>query len=152
MSGTLVIGVGNPERGDDGFGVAVVRRLRRDPPTQVELREEGGAAAALMQAWQGWERVIVVDAAAGAGAPGTVRRFEAHRRSLPATLFATSTHGFGVEHAVELSRALGSLPTRLIVYAVEGEDFVAGHGLSPAVTDAVPDVAERVRRDVRAGL
>jgi hydrogenase maturation protease len=80
-----------------------------------------------------------------------VRRFEAHRRPLPASLLATSSHAFGVEHAVELSRALGTLPPTLIVYAVEGEDFETGHDLSPAVADVVPGVAEWVRRDLNAG-
>jgi hydrogenase maturation protease len=149
MSRALVIGVGNRTRGDDAVGSAVIRGLRADPPAEVDLYEESGEATALIETWQGRERVILVDAAAGEGSPGTIRRFEAHEGSLPAALFATSTHGFGVAHAVELSRALRTLPPTLIVYAVEGEDFEAGHGLSLPVADAVREVVGQVRRDIQ---
>jgi hydrogenase maturation protease len=58
-------------------------------------------------------------------------------------VFHGSTHAFGVGEAIELARALGRLPRRVLVYGVEGREFAAGEGLSPAVAAAVePLVAE----------
>ena len=53
----------------------------------------------------------------------------------------SSTHAFGVADAVELARALGRLPGRLDVYAIEGASFTAGDSLSPEVERAVDDLA-----------
>ena len=53
----------------------------------------------------------------------------------------SSTHAFGVADAVELARALGRLPGRLDVYAIEGASFAAGDRLSPAVERAVAELA-----------
>jgi hydrogenase maturation protease len=54
----------------------------------------------------------------------------------------TSTHALGVPEAIELARALGRLPARLEVYAIEGARFTAGAELSPAVERAVRELAE----------
>jgi hydrogenase maturation protease len=140
----MVIGVGNAWRGDDGAGLAVARRVRELAGAGVEVREIEGDATALVDAWSGAERVVVVDAAESGAAPGTVRRFDAYSRPLPVRSLRSSTHAFGVSDAVELARALGRLPDRLDVYAIEGASFTAGERLSPAVERAVAELASEL--------
>jgi hydrogenase maturation protease len=70
---------------------------------------------------------------------------------LPARVFRSSTHAFGVGDAVELSRALGRLPGRLVVYGVDGSDFAAGAALSGPVETAVDGVVEAILRDLEDG-
>ncbi|MFA6207521.1 MAG: hydrogenase maturation protease, partial [Methylocystis sp.] len=67
---------------------------------------------------------------------------------LPRAAFGASTHGFGLAEALELARALGVLPPRCIVYAIEGEIFDIGAPMSPAVAAAVAVVADRLRADI----
>jgi hydrogenase maturation protease len=130
-----VIGVGNPWRRDDGAGPAVAQALdgawTDDPATLLDL-------------WAGAEHAVVVDAAASGAQPGTIHRYDAFVLGHP----ATSTHALGVADAVELARALGRLPPRVDVYAVEGEDFGYGSGLTPAVADAVAELTRRLRTAV----
>jgi hydrogenase maturation protease len=137
-----VIGVGNAYRGDDGVGPAVAELVRaRAPELEVRLCEQ--EASRLLDAWAGAGLALVVDAVSSGAAPGTVHRFEAADEPIPAAVFRGSTHAFGVAETVELGRALGRLPGRLVVYGVEGEVFAAREGLSPAVAAAVePLVAE----------
>jgi len=90
---TLVIGVGNPDRGDDAAGLMAARRLRADAQPGVVVREASGEATALIDAWDGFARVIVIDAAHSGAAPGTVTRFDAVAAPLPASLARESTHG-----------------------------------------------------------
>ena len=56
---------------------------------------------------------------------------------LPRGALGMSTHGFGLAEALELARALGQLPRRCIVYAIEGASFETGAPLSPEVAAAV---------------
>ena len=70
-----------------------------------------------------------------------MRRFDARSGPLPVRSLRSSTHAFGVSDAVELARALGRLPDRLDVYAIEGASFAAGDGLSPDVERAVDELA-----------
>jgi hydrogenase maturation protease len=139
-----VIGIGNPLRGDDAAGLLVARRVRELAGDDVDVRELEGEPSRLIDAWQGAATTVVADAARSGAAPGTVMRFDATEGPLPPSLSTTSTHALGLGDAVELARALGRLPSRLIVYAIEGARFGAGDTLTPAVTAAVDAAAEAV--------
>jgi hydrogenase maturation protease len=79
---------------------------------------------------------------------GTVHRFDASARPLPARVFRGSTHAFGLADAVELGRALHTLPATVIVHGVEGRAFGAGEELSGAVASAVERAAQAVLDDL----
>lgn len=145
---TVVIGIGNPDRGDDGAGRAVARRLRGTLPRGVELLEHDGEATSLLACIEGKEAVYLVDACVSGAAPGTVRRFDASAEPLPREAFDLSSHGLGLAAAVELGRTLGQLPGRCVVYAVEAASFDFGESLSPAVEAAIAEVAKRVRAEL----
>ena len=95
---TLVVGVGNPWRGDDAAGLELARRVAG---TGVEVRTVEGDASGLLDAWAGHEHVALVDAAAPATCPGALHTFRADRAPLPAAGLRSSTHAFGVADAVE---------------------------------------------------
>jgi len=143
---TLVVGVGNPWRGDDAAGPELVRRIA---DIGVETLTVEGDASALLDAWAGHEHIAIVDAAATAGHPGALHTFRADREPLPAAGLRSSTHAFGVADAIELARALGRLPSRLDVYAVEGTNFALGAGLSAPVAQTVRSLAVTIARAAR---
>lgn len=146
MATTRVIGVGNAWRSDDGAGLAVAARLREFTEA-FEVLEESGEGASLMEAWSGADSVVVVDAARGGASPGTVYRFDATTDSIPSGFLHYSTHAFGVAEAIELARALGTLPPRLVLYGIEGGSFEAGLGLTEQVGAAVERVVGRIRTE-----
>ena len=131
----LIVGVGNDWRGDDGAGLEVARRLRGV--------EAVGDPAALLDAWDGADHVIVVDAVRSGAAPGTIHRLDPD--CLPAAAALRSTHGAGLAEAIELGRALDRLPARLELYGIEGGCFEPGSGLTPAVVSAVEALCGELR-------
>ncbi len=149
----LVVGVGNDYRGDDGVGLVVARLLRKTLNPTVTVLEETADGLALMAAWKGAGLVIIIDALDSAGQPGTVRRLDARLQSSEAAPPTCSTHAISLMEAIQLARALGELPPRLIVYGVQGKSFDLGEGLSAEVAEAVPRVAKLVLDEVaRASL
>ena len=148
VSGRLVIGIGNPDRGDDGVGGEVVRRLRGRTPAGVGVVHETGEAMAILNRLQEAGSAFLVDAAASGAAPGTVHRFDAGAGALPSGLAEVSSHGFGLAQAIALARTLRSLPPRCIVYAIEGERFSPGVPLTPAVARAAATVAEQILHEL----
>jgi len=149
-SGTLIIGVGNEHRRDDAVGLVVARRLKEAVPEHVRVLEESGDAAALMESWKDADTVILIDAVRSGTEPGTLHRLDAHTQPIPTRFFHCSTHAFGVAEAIELARALSQLPSRVIVYGIEGKTFEAGQGLSPEVEKATQEVVERALGDLCA--
>ncbi len=137
----LLIGVGNPWRRDDGAGLELVRQLGARGTRDLHVAVREGDQAGLIEDWRDAEDVVIVDAASSGCRPGTIHRHDAARGPLPVSLSRTSSHAFGVAEAIELGRALGRLPGKLVVYAIEGESFGVGDGLSPAVRQAVDRLA-----------
>ena len=144
----VVIGVGNPLRGDDGVGLVVAAALEDRVPPGVSVVPCEQEPSRLLDAWNGAEAAIVVDAAALGDEPGTVRRFDASETAIPAGVFRSSTHAFGVGDAIELARVLGRLPQHVLVYGVEGGRFAAGEPLTAPVEAAVEQVAAAVLSDL----
>lgn len=145
--GALLIGVGNPYRGDDGVGPWVVERLEGLVQRGVDVRCASGEGVALMDLWHAAEHVIVVDAVRSGARVGSIFRFEAHQQAVPAKFFHYSTHDFSLAEAVEMARTLGQLPPRMLVYGIEGKDFRTGRGLSSAVREAARKVVSHVLAD-----
>ena len=148
----LVIGIGNPDRGDDGVGPAVVGRLRDQVASGVSVLERGRDALALLDDWEGFSTVILVDAVAPISEPGRVHRLDLAQDPLPLNFAPRSTHAFGLAETVELARSLRKLPSSLSAYLVEGEQFETGAQLSPAIGKAVDEVAERILAEIAALL
>lgn len=145
----LVIGVGNPDRGDDGVGLAVTHALRKARP-RARILDAGIDPAPLLDGFSAYEVVVLVDAAEPAGRPGRVVKFDATRKELPErALRSASTHAIGVREAIEMARVLGRLPRRkLVVVAIEGTAFEHGDAVSPEVERAVPEAARLVLEEI----
>jgi len=135
-----IIGCGNLHRGDDAAGIIAAERLRA---MGVEAAVCVGGFAQLMDMWHGADDVIVIDAVATGAPAGTVHLWDASR-PLPFSKSSASTHGMGIAEAIELSRALKRLPSRLQIYGIEGRNFEVGSSPLPAVVEGAEEVARRI--------
>jgi hydrogenase maturation protease len=147
---TVVIGVGNEFRSDDGVGPAVAAEIGRRglPGTRVVLSD--GEPASLLEAWDGADLAVVVDAVrVDPPTPGRIHRSDAgpwlHGGN------AATSHGLGVPEALLLGRALDRLPGRLVVFAVEAASLDLGAGMSPPVAAAVGPAVTAVLAELGAG-
>ena len=143
MSGeTLVIGIGNELRGDDGVGPRVARRVRVRAPelSVIELERE---PSALIERWDGAQRALVIDAVAGPQ-PGRLHRLAPIAGSRIEISSPASSHSVGLGEVIELARSLGRLPRELIVFGIEGASFGLGLELSAPVAGRVDEVADEV--------
>ncbi|SFR02152.1 hydrogenase maturation protease [Lentzea waywayandensis] len=137
----VVIGVGNEFRRDDGIGPAVARAVAE---SGVHAEISDGDPARLLEAWDGADLVVIVDAIRCT--PAVPGRW--HRTTLPHSIPAASSHGLGVPEAVELAEALDRRPEHLVIYAVEVADVGFGIGLSPAVAAAAATLTSAVLTEV----
>jgi len=148
MTRTVVIGIGNPLRGDDAAGVVAAEHLRPRVPEGVEVVSCSEEPSRLMEAWEGADRVLLVDTVASGAAAGTLHRFDAGEEAVPARTFRSSTHAIGIADTIELARALGRLPRRVRVYGIEAGSFETGSSLTPAVESAVAFLVKDVLADL----
>jgi len=145
---TLLIGIGNEYRSDDGVGLLVVRVIREKQLPSVIVKEESGEGTALMESWQGFQNVIIVDAVSSDAKAGTVFRIDAKKDTVPIKFFHYSTHAFSVSEAIELARVMNVLPPKLSVYGIEGNDFTAGTTISLLVQQAAHKIIEQIVKEL----
>jgi hydrogenase maturation protease len=153
---TVVIGVGNDFRGDDGAGPAVLARLAGLVPPGVDLVPSDGEPANMLAAWDGASVAIVVDAVqAGSAPPGTLHRLVIASSAappgaepVPEGAGMSGSHQLGLGSAIGLAQALGRLPERLILHGIQGGDFRLGAGLSKPVAGSIDELVVAVVADL----
>ena len=141
----LVLGLGNPLRGDDGVGPRVVKELaRRGLPEGVTTLDGGTGGLNLLPMLEGWERVIVVDAAEMGRRPGEFVRFIPSDVRLASALDSFSLHHAGLSEVLALADALDRSLPELIIFGVQPADVGWGEGLSLAVERTLPALIDAV--------
>lgn len=145
---SLVVGVGNADRGDDGVGLEVVRALRPRLDRAVRLHESRGDLTELLDVWDGAGLTLVIDAVVTGARAGTVLRQEIGPSDPPPTIAAASTHAFSLAEAIGLAQVLDRRPERWVLYGIEAVDVAIGHAMSLEVAAAVPLVATRALVDL----
>ena len=144
----VVIGVGNDFRGDDAAGLQVARSLRVPPGVRVQAHQ--GEAVDVLDLWRGADAVVLVDTIRSGAPAGTIHRIDASGEPIPSPLRRASSHTIGLAEAIELGRTLGELPSRVVVYGVEGTRFEAGSTISDEVREAVRELGAMVADEARA--
>ena len=142
----LIIGIGNPDRGDDGAGPRICLLLKEAAtvPPSSDVITDSGDPARLFERFAGRELVVLCDAVVSGALPGVVHEFAAHAVEIPAQMRSVSTHGFHPGQLVELARALGVLPPKVFVFGIEAGDFSPGSPLTAPVERACHEVVSRI--------
>lgn len=144
MGSILIAGFGNVLRGDDGFGVEVVRRLKAaEPRADVEVMEIGTGGIRLAQELlTPREVLIIVDAMTRGEKPGTVYVLEVDAVN-PVT--EVDMHLAVPSRALSVAQALNALPPRIFMVGCEpAEADELSMELTPAVRDAVEVAIRRI--------
>ncbi len=157
----LVAGVGNIFLGDDAFGVEVAQRLARRPlPDGVRVVDFGIRGLDLTYALlDGYDAVVLVDAAPRGGSPGTLYVLEPEQAEPTAGDLQVEGHALDPVKVLRLAVALGGRVGRLLVVGCEPGTAATAADLSmglsdpvrAAVDEAVPLIEGLVGKLLRVG-
>lgn len=151
MNELIVLGLGNVLCGDDGVGVEVIWRLRRDfeLPPEVRLLDGGTLGLALMSEIAGAPAVLLVDAIRDEGEPGTLVRLDGDEVA-PAARHRLSVHQIGVTDLLDGLRLIDAYPASMTLLGVVPAGIELGIGFSPAVEAALPRLVAAVAAEIAA--
>lgn len=144
MSGSAVIGLGNPLMGDDGFGLVALERLRDEWTLDgVELADGGTWGMSLLPLVEDSDRIVLLDAIAAGVKAGDVVVLE--RERLPIYLTRKlSPHQIDMRDVLATAEWRGNLPAETVAIGVEPLSVEMGIGLSEEVEQAVDAVVRVV--------
>jgi hydrogenase maturation protease len=146
----LVIGLGNPLRGDDGVGGCVARMLTAQTlPPGVEVVDGGTPGLGIVNLMEGRQRVVFVDAADVGKSPGQFVRFTLAEAQLLGDDQHLSIHAAGLRDALLLAQALKMLPDEIIIFGVQPANLEWDAALSSQVEATLPELMEAVLAELR---
>ncbi len=131
----LILGFGNPTRGDDAAGWEVARRLGLREIPGVEIRTSQQLNVELVEEWGTYDRVLFIDA----DPQGERVRVE---KVDPKADASSSTHHLSPEALLQLSRILYSTSPKLFLCRVPARNFGFSEGFSPETTQALDEAIE----------
>lgn len=150
---TRILCLGNELIRDDGVGIRVGRILSALPlPDDVRVEFTPHLGFDLLEAVQGAERLILVDAMHTGRPPGTCITLEGaaiERYSAG----AAASHTVGIAELIEVAQRLAPDRNRssIVFVGIEGQSFEEyGIELTPAVRQAIPEAVTQVLRAIGA--
>ncbi len=142
-----VIGVGSELRGDDAFGIEVVRRLRQRGrlPAGVRLVEGHTGGINLLFEIEDVSLAVIVDAVKMGRKPGEMEVFRAEEADIVVAERVASLHHVGLADVLELGRLLGH-EAEIYIIGVEPADCSIGAEMSEAVRGKIEAACEAVEQ------
>lgn len=143
----LVLGIGNYLMQDEGVGVHLARRLEGMALQDVDVLDGGTGGFHLLEYFERYETVILVDATLDGRTPGTFRWLRPRFASdFPQAL---STHDIGLKDLVGALQLLGKMPdVRLLAVSIASVQE-QGIELSAELEGCMGGLVEEVLRTAR---
>jgi len=139
---TLIIGIGNPLRSDDGLGWVVAEQLAQDGDMDCEIQAVHQLTPELAQWVAIADRVIIIDASRD-GVPGELRVYPLALSGYPP---GRGSHAITPEELALLAECIYGRCAPIIIVTMAGADFSLGEGFSSIIAPKVAQVREVVRR------
>ena len=147
---TVVLGIGNLLRGDDGVGVHAAHELLvRDDLGDVTVLDGGVAPLDALAMVGHMQRLIIIDAAELGETPGTIRALSPEDLQ-PHDGDTVSLHDLDLLWALNVMRATGQEPPETVVIGVQPGSMSWSTEISPAVAARLDDITEAVLAEIPA--
>jgi len=140
---TLVLGIGNVLRKDDGAGIRVIELLReRNLPDSVRLLDGGTAGIDLLPYLEGADRIIIVDALITDSPAGTITLL-AGNEVREHDVFMSGHFG-RLSELLDLAAEIWTRPEAIIIGITPKDCESYEAALSPEVDEAAIRAADRI--------
>ena len=151
---TLVCGIGNILKQDDGIGPHVIRELeQRHLPANVTVADFGSSGFKTALEIGKFEKVIFVDAMQTGGEPGQVCRVTISEHDLAGgpslSSCRVSLHESDLQKILTSTSSINNYPKEVVVLGCEPQDLSPGLGLSEKAQKAADTIIEWILEEIR---
>ena len=148
---TLILGLGNSVRADDGVGLYIARALQEKINLpDIMISESPGAGLDIIELLTGFDKAILIDAIQTSNSKaGQVYRLDV--QALQTTRHALNPHSADLATSLETGRRLGlPLPSEIIIFAIEIADVDSfSEECTPVVSRAIPVCIDMILKELK---
>ena len=141
----MIMGVGNYLMGDEGIGIhAVQKLLHQDLPPFVDVVDGGTGGFHLLEYFEKYPKVILIDASLDGNEAGTIRLI--HPKFASDFPKAMSSHDIGLKDLISSLQLLGRIPEiHLFVVSIEVLQM-QGVELTDKTEAVLPELVKQVKQ------
>lgn len=151
MGKTLVLGMGNTIRGDDGVGIKIIEALKGQlDSSAVEIKQTHESGINLLDKIAGYEKVIIIDSIQPeSGMIGDIYRLNPLEKGPVASVMSYSLHNIGLSEVLKLTGGLIDMPKEIIIYAVNtGDNDSFSDKMSLEIKRVIPKAVKLVKEEL----
>ncbi|MEM1514560.1 MAG: hydrogenase maturation peptidase HycI [Thermoproteota archaeon] len=143
----IILGVGNPLRGDDSLGLAILKRIRRKVPENTKIIYGGIAPENFISKMKMFKpsHVLIIDAALFGGEPGEARLILSEQ--IPD--ITVSTHAIPLNLLAWLIQK--ETNAKIALLGIEPKNLGLGEGVSREVREAIEKCARMLIDVINGG-
>ena len=142
-----VVGVGNLLLKDEGIGVHIanaLQALRLPPPVEII---DGGTSPDILTCLEPADKLVIIDAAATGGAPGTIYRFHPDELN-PVAGRIVSLHEVDLLSNLRMMSLAGHTPKEVVIIGVQTKEIDWGTELSTELQDRIPEIVSVILEEI----
>jgi hydrogenase maturation protease len=141
-----VIGVGNEFMGDDGIGPLLISRLRELEgfPADIDLIDEGSGGMRIIHDIEGYDKVLIIDAADFGEAPGDFKLFRPEDVETVKGISGRSLHEMDLIKTLELAKVMGKAPSEIMIMAIQPERVEMSQEISETILEGIQDYIQNI--------
>ncbi len=146
-----VLGIGSPF-GDDQLGWEVIKLLQASQPLhhyiphKLELSHCDRPGLYLLELMRDARCVFLIDAIKTGSKIGTIHCFK--NETIEGVGSALSTHSIGMAEAMQMGRALQTLPKTVLLYGLEIGDVRSEWTMTAPIIEAIKALSMRLEQDI----
>jgi hydrogenase maturation protease len=148
----LILSLGSPLRGDDGIGSAIIDTIEKQAelPASVDLIDGGVAGMKTLTMLEGYDHVILIDAADPGSLSGEWLRLDLDEL-LSCSMIPDNKgtlHEAGLVDALAVGSAMNMLPARISIYVIRAQDNDKAVGISSGSFGSTPAICEAILSEI----
>lgn len=144
----VVVGFGNLLLKDEGVGIHVIHALQEMALPQDSLVEimDGGTSTDILASLPAADKLVIVDAAAGGGEPGTIYQF------IPEDIgegegMVASLHQSSLGLSLKIMKYVGMEPGEVLIIGIEPKEIDWGLKLSSKLQRRMPCIIDLILKE-----
>ncbi len=131
--------MGNLLYKDEGIGIHLIRELEKMKlPPNLELIDGGVGSLDILLSLENIDKLIIIDALKGGGAPATVYRIDYQELEAEIDFNNLSLHQLSLLEVLSLIKKLGKLPPKVLIIGVEPKEISPGLNLTSRLKEKLP--------------
>ncbi|WGI17283.1 hydrogenase maturation protease [Methanonatronarchaeum sp. AMET-Sl] len=149
MADIAVLGLGNLILGDDGVGIRAVQKLENKVPDHIDVIDGGTAGFGLLNIFDQYEKLIVIDALNFGGEKGEVSKLNIDEVKDIGKI-NISAHDLDFIDALKVGNELGNVP-EITIYGIEVgyvDRTEVTMELTPEIESAIDKVIKMVLQEL----